>query len=84
VQGRVDMNILHHERRLEKTEQAVSEGCRTVWEVSEYLFPQIRGVSPGVDHFLAMKEALGHLVMLEEKGVVKSFIEEKPWRYLPV
>jgi len=84
VQGRVDMNILHHERRLEKTEQAVSEGCQTVWEVSEYLFPQIRGVSPGVDHLLAIKEALGHLVMLEEKGVVKSFIEKKPWRYLPV
>jgi predicted transcriptional regulator len=31
-----------------------------------------------------MKEALGHLVMLEEKGVVKSSIEEKPWHYLPV
>lgn len=84
VRGRVDMNIFHHLRRLEKTKEAVRNGCRTVWEVSQYLFPQIKGAPPGVDHFLAMKEALGHLVMLEERGELERIDQGTPWRYLPV
>jgi glyoxylase-like metal-dependent hydrolase (beta-lactamase superfamily II) len=83
VEKRIEFNILHHQRRLEKTERAVNEGCRTVWEVALRLFPQVRGISPDIDHFLALKEALGHLVILEDSGVVKRADEGDLWRYIP-
>lgn len=83
VRKRVEVNILHHDRRLEKTEEAVQSGCRTVWDVSLRLFPQIKGTPPDVDHFLALKEALGHLAILEEVGRVTRLIEGGRWHYLP-
>mgnify|MGYP005857807205 CR=1 FL=1 len=70
VHKRVEANLLHHRRRLEKTEEAVGRGCRTVWEVALRLFPQVRNKPPQVDHFLALKEALGHLLILEDEGRV--------------
>jgi glyoxylase-like metal-dependent hydrolase (beta-lactamase superfamily II) len=83
VRKRIEFNILHHQKRLEKTEEAVKEGCRTVWEVALRLFPQVHGISPDIDHFLALKEALGHLVILEDKGVVKRVDKGDLWRYAP-
>lgn len=81
VRRRIEFNLLHHRRRMEKTAEAVQGGCRTVWEVARRLFPQIEGAPPGVDHFLALKEALGHLVMLEEEGVVARGEENGVWLY---
>lgn len=84
VRRRIDFNILHHRRRLEKTAKAVSEGCRTVWQVALRLFPQVRNKPPDMDHFLALKEALGHLLILEEQGVVSRMEgEEGEWRFTP-
>jgi glyoxylase-like metal-dependent hydrolase (beta-lactamase superfamily II) len=83
VKRRVKFNLLHHQRRLEKTEEAVREGCRTVWEVALRLFPQVKESSPDIDHFLALKEALGHLVILEEKGAVKHIESGTIWIYCP-
>ena len=83
VQKRVEFNLLHHRRRLEKTEEAVRKGDRTVWEVSLRLFPQIREAPPDVDHFLALKEALGHLVILEEEGAVRRVRDGNLWIFEP-
>ncbi len=83
VGRRIDFNILHHRKRLEKTEEAVREGGRTVWEVALRLFPQVRDKPPDVDHFLALKEALGHLLILEEGGRVERRVENGVWRFVP-
>ncbi len=78
---RIEFTLLHHRRRMEKTLQAVQDGCRTVWEVAQRLFPQVRGTKPHVDQFLALKEALGHLSMLEEEGAVVRTEEDGLWIY---
>jgi len=83
VQRRVEFNLLHHRKRLEKTEEAVRKGDRTVWEVSLRLFPQIRDASPDVDHFLALKEALGHLLILEGEGAVNRSQNGNLWIFEP-
>jgi glyoxylase-like metal-dependent hydrolase (beta-lactamase superfamily II) len=83
VQKRIELNLIHHQARLEKTRQAVDEGCRTVWEVALQLFPQVRNKPPDVDHFLALKEALGHLLILEEQGAVGREDKGEKWIYLP-
>jgi glyoxylase-like metal-dependent hydrolase (beta-lactamase superfamily II) len=83
VRKRIEMNLLHHQARLEKTREAVDEGCRTVWEVALRLFPQVRNKPPDVDHFLALKEALGHLLILEEQGAVGRADEGELWIYVP-
>jgi glyoxylase-like metal-dependent hydrolase (beta-lactamase superfamily II) len=83
VRRRIDFNILHHRKRLEKTEEAVLEGGRTVWEVALSLFPQVRDKPPDVDHFLALKEALGHLLILEEGGRVRRRETDGVWRFEP-
>ncbi|MGQ9476695.1 MAG: MBL fold metallo-hydrolase [Actinomycetota bacterium] len=83
VRRRIDFNILHHRKRLEKTEEAVREGGRTVWEVALRLFPQVRDKDPDVDHFLALKEALGHLLILEERGAVRRHVESGVWKFVP-
>ncbi|MDY6795008.1 MAG: MBL fold metallo-hydrolase [Actinomycetota bacterium] len=81
ISRRIDMNLLHHGRRLEKTREAVRGGYCSVWEVALYLFPQIREASPSVDHFLAMREAIGQLVILEDGGEVRRIEEEGIWLY---
>ncbi|MDI6831317.1 MAG: MBL fold metallo-hydrolase [Actinomycetota bacterium] len=78
---RIDMNLLHHQRRLEKTLEAVKRGCVTVWETALRLFPQVRGKPPQVDHFLALKEALGHLLILEKEGLVRCDRGGEVWRF---
>lgn len=84
VRRRIEFNLLHHRRRLEKTEVAVKAGCRTVWEVALQLFPQVRNKPPDVNHFLALKETLGHLLILEEEGRVRRSEEDGVWRYVPL
>ncbi len=83
VRKRIEINLAHHERRLEKTREAVERGCRTVWEVALQLFPQVRSKPPDIDHFLALKEALGHLLILEEQGAVVREGEQETWIYVP-
>ncbi|OFW55732.1 MAG: hypothetical protein A2W01_10460 [Candidatus Solincola sediminis] len=84
VARRIGFNLLHHERRLESTREAVMEGNSTVWEVAVKLFPQVPGQPPGVDYFLALKEALGHLVILEEAGAIARKDERDLFRFLPL
>jgi len=83
VKKRIEMNLIHHESRLEKTHEAVEKGCRTVWEVALRLFPQVRNKAPDVDHFLALKEALGHLLILEDRGTVRRTEDGGLWVYTP-
>ncbi len=83
VRRRIEFNLAHHRSRLEKTREAVEGGCRTVWEVALRLFPQVRAEAPDVDHFLALKEALGHLLILEEEGAVHRGLEGELWVYEP-
>ncbi len=78
---RIEMNLLHHRKRLEKTLEAVDSGCVTVWETALRLFPQVRDKRPQVDHFLAMKEALGHLLILEKEGMVCCDRSGEVWRF---
>jgi len=83
VQRRIEFNLLHHERRLEKTADAVRGGARTVWDVALRLFPQVRDKPADMDHYLALKEALGHLLILEEMGEVRRLEESGVWKFLP-
>jgi glyoxylase-like metal-dependent hydrolase (beta-lactamase superfamily II) len=83
VARRIRFTLLHHEKRLESTREAVDEGRSTVWEVAQKLFPQVPEQPPGVDYFLALKEALGHLVILEEQGRVRREDEGELLRFFP-
>jgi glyoxylase-like metal-dependent hydrolase (beta-lactamase superfamily II) len=83
VQKRIELNLEHHRARLDKTRDAVEKGCRTVWEVALRLFPQVRNKPPDIDHFLALKEALGHLLILEEQGSVRRTDEADLWIFEP-
>lgn len=78
---RIEMNLMHHRRRLEKTLEAVERGCGTVWETALHLFPQMRDKPPQVDHFLALKEALAHLLILEREGRVFCDREGEAWSF---
>ncbi len=83
VAKRIRFNLQHHERRLESTREAVAAGCSTVWEVATRLFPQVPGQPPGVDYFLALKEALGHLVILEGQGAIRREDQGELMRFFP-
>ncbi|MCC7361794.1 MAG: MBL fold metallo-hydrolase [Anaerolineales bacterium] len=56
-----------HHRRAQKILGIVSEAPRTLWELTQPLFPRL---TRPLDFFLAMSEVLGHLDLLEADGLV--------------
>jgi hypothetical protein len=55
--------VRFHERRAERILETLDGQPRTLWELTQILFPR---VNRGMDYFLALSEVLGHLDMLED------------------
>ncbi|NIV28136.1 MAG: MBL fold metallo-hydrolase, partial [Anaerolineae bacterium] len=66
VPGLVRQRIEFHQRRMARVLEALEQGARTTWDVTQALFPDL---SP-LDTFLAISEAIGHLDMLELEGKI--------------
>ena len=66
VAGLVEQRLAFHEQRLERVREALHNGARTTWDVTEDLFP---GRTP-LDTFLAVSEVIGHLDLLEIEGEI--------------
>ena len=64
----VHQRIDFHQRRMARVLEALRQGARTTWDVTQALFP---GLSP-LDTFLAISEAIGHLDLLELEGRITS------------
>ncbi len=68
VAGLVRQRLEFHERRLERVLDAIGNGARTTWDVTQVLFPD---KSP-LDTFLAVSEVIGHLDLLEMRGKIEA------------
>ncbi len=62
----VQQRMGFHQRRVERVAEALHQGARTTWEVTQTLFPNL---SP-LDTFLAVSEVIGHLDLLEMEGEI--------------
>ncbi len=56
----------HHQERMDRVLHSLSEGEKTPFEIAMDLFPNV----PPFEVFLGISEALGHLEILREKGLV--------------
>ena len=66
--GLVRQRIEFHRRRMARVLEALQQGARTTWDVTQTLFPDL---SP-LDTFLAISEAIGHLDLLELEGKIAN------------
>lgn len=64
--GRVDDILEHHDRRAARVEAFVRERPSVIFELVERVWPEIR---PRDTH-LAVREIIGHLVLLEDEGKI--------------
>ena len=64
VAGLVQKRLDFHQRRIARVVDALRNGARTTWDVTQALFP---GRS-AMDTFLAVSEVIGHLDLLESEG----------------
>jgi glyoxylase-like metal-dependent hydrolase (beta-lactamase superfamily II) len=71
VAGLVRQRLDFHQRRMDRVVEALRQGARTTWDVTQALFPNL---SP-LDTFLAISEAIGHLELLELEGSITSSSE---------
>jgi len=72
VAGLVRQRLDFHQRRMHRVLEALRQGARTTWDVTQALFPNL---SP-LDTFLAISEAIGHLELLELEGSITSSSEK--------
>ncbi len=82
VKRRIAFNLEHHRRRLADVWEGVSDKGTTPWELALRLFPQVCGDGLTMDSWLALREVVGHLKILEQEGRVK--IEEDEERIIAV
>ena len=68
VPGLVRQRLAFHQRRMDRVLEALRQGARTTWDVTNLLFPDL---SP-LDTFLAISEAIGHLEVLELEDAIAS------------
>jgi len=71
VKGLIQKIFNHHQERMERIRAALSEEEKTSFQIAMDLFPGV----PAFEVFLGISEALGHLEILKEKGMVK--VKEK-------
>jgi glyoxylase-like metal-dependent hydrolase (beta-lactamase superfamily II) len=64
--GRVDEILFHHRQRADKIAAIVAEQPRTIFEVVTLVWPTLRPR----DAHLAVREIIGHVVLLEREGRV--------------
>ncbi|GAC1327962.1 MAG: MBL fold metallo-hydrolase [Candidatus Dormibacteria bacterium] len=64
LRGRVEEILVHHDRRVARIEEILRERPRTIFEVCMLLWPKLRAQ----DSHLAVREIIGHIVLLREEG----------------
>jgi glyoxylase-like metal-dependent hydrolase (beta-lactamase superfamily II) len=68
VKGLIQKILTHHQERMDLICSILSGGEKTPYEIALELFPGV----PPFDVFLGISEAVGHLEILREKGMVKG------------
>lgn len=71
TKGLIRNIFAHHQQRMEHVLASISKDEKTPFEIAMDLFPGI----PSFEIFLGISEALGHLEILREKGMVR--VKEK-------
>jgi len=71
VKGLIQKIFTHHKERMDRILFFLSEGEKTPFEIAMDLFPDV----PPFELFLGISEAVGHLEILREKGMVN--VKEK-------
>ncbi len=74
VEGLIQKIFTHHKERMDRVLFSLSKGDKTPFEIAMDLFPGV----PPFEVFLGISEAVGHLDILKEKGIVK--LREKEGR----
>ncbi|MBI2434275.1 MAG: MBL fold metallo-hydrolase [Candidatus Hydrogenedentes bacterium] len=75
----IDALLAQHERKNRRVLKLVGEAGVTPFAVAEALYPDIE-----MQHFyLALSVAVGHLELLETRGVLRSRVEDGVARYYP-
>jgi glyoxylase-like metal-dependent hydrolase (beta-lactamase superfamily II) len=64
--GRVDEVLIHHQQRAEKIATILAERPRNIFEVVNVVWPSLRPR----DAHLAVREIIGHVILLEREGRV--------------
>jgi glyoxylase-like metal-dependent hydrolase (beta-lactamase superfamily II) len=72
VKGLIQKILTHHQERMDLICSILSKGKKTPYEIAMDLFPGV----PPFDIFLGISEAVGHLEILKEKGMVKGIEKE--------
>ncbi len=67
VESLVQERVSFHKQRAQIIHALLAAGPRTLWQITRALFPELRS---GMDYFLGLSEALGHLDLLEEEKKV--------------
>jgi glyoxylase-like metal-dependent hydrolase (beta-lactamase superfamily II) len=75
--GRIDEVLVHHQQRAVKVLGAVAEGHDTVFDLVGQVW---QGLRPGDVH-LAVREIIGHLVLLESEGGAAHDLVDGVLRY---
>jgi glyoxylase-like metal-dependent hydrolase (beta-lactamase superfamily II) len=71
MKGLIQKIFAHHKERMDRVLLTLSHGEKTPFEVAMDLFPGV----PPFEIFLGISEAVGHLDILREKGII--FLKEK-------
>jgi glyoxylase-like metal-dependent hydrolase (beta-lactamase superfamily II) len=71
AKGLIQKIFTHHKERMNNVLFSLSEGEKTPFEIAMHLFPDV----PPFELFLGISEAVGHLEILREKGMVN--VKEK-------
>jgi glyoxylase-like metal-dependent hydrolase (beta-lactamase superfamily II) len=72
VKGLIQKILTHHQERMDLIRSILSRGEKTPYEIAMDLFPGV----PPFEVFLGISEAVGHLEILREKGMVKGIEKE--------
>jgi glyoxylase-like metal-dependent hydrolase (beta-lactamase superfamily II) len=67
MKGLIQKVLAHHRERMNHVLSSLSEGEKTPFEIAMDLFPGL----PPFEVFLGISEAVGHLEILREKGMVR-------------
>jgi glyoxylase-like metal-dependent hydrolase (beta-lactamase superfamily II) len=67
VEGLIQKIFTHHRERMDHVLASLSKGEKTPFEIAMDLFPEV----PPFEVFLGISEAVGHLEILREKGLVR-------------
>ena len=71
AKGLIRKIFAHHQERMDRVRSILSDGEKTSYEIAMDLFPGV----PPFEIFLGISEALGHLEIMRERGMVR--VKEK-------